>query len=117
LEFFDTVVPQGLTRVVVHERSRSALPGVLPGEGYRLIVEVFLESGRRGRIATWRLDIRRPRGVPDAERPWRIAAQDRLSAVEGLHDLVLEGDRQFRAQDLAIRSVDFELRLASGDVF
>ena len=32
----------------------------LPGEGYHLVVEVFMETGPRGRIATWNLDIRRP---------------------------------------------------------
>ena len=35
--------------------------GTLPGEGYRLVVDVFTETGPRGRITTWRLDIRRPR--------------------------------------------------------
>src|SRR6187549_2631435 len=54
LEFFEAMVPQGITRVVVKERDRSALQGALPGEGYRLVVEVFMETGPRGRIATWR---------------------------------------------------------------
>ena len=60
LEFFEAMVPQGITRVVVKERDRSPLQGTLPGEGYRLVIEVFLETGPRGRIATWHLDIRRP---------------------------------------------------------
>ncbi|MDP2389920.1 MAG: hypothetical protein Q8N52_06290, partial [Acidobacteriota bacterium] len=41
LEFFDAMVPHGITRVVVKERDRAPLPGALPGEGYRLVLEVF----------------------------------------------------------------------------
>src|SRR6476661_11272402 len=39
LQFFDEMVPQGITRVIVKERDRSALQGTLPGEGFRLVVE------------------------------------------------------------------------------
>ncbi len=42
LEFFEAMVPQGITRVVVKERDRTALQGTLPGEGFRLVVEVFM---------------------------------------------------------------------------
>src|SRR5687768_1570860 len=37
-EFFDAMVPQGITRVVGKERARFPLQGSLPGEGYRLVV-------------------------------------------------------------------------------
>ncbi len=116
-EFFDAMVPQGITRVVVKERDRSALPGALPGEGYRLVVEVFIETGPRGRIATWRLDIRRPRGDDIGGQPWRILSQDRLASIEGLHRLALHPEKQFAARNLVLNAVDFELRLPSGDVF
>ncbi len=115
-EFFDAMVPQGITRVVVKERDRSALQGALPGEGYRLVVEVFIETGPRGRIATWRLDIRRPRGDDIGRQPWRILAQDRLASIEGLHRLSLNPDKQFTARNLVVKAVDFELRLPAGDV-
>ena len=88
LEFFDAMVPQGITRVVVKERDRSALQGALPGEGYQFVLEVFQEAGNRGRIATWRLDIRRPRGknrraaLADFER--RTAGVDRRPAPPGV---------------------------------
>ena len=52
LEFFDAMVPQGITRVVIKERDRAPLQGSLPGEGYRLMLEVFVETGNRGRIST-----------------------------------------------------------------
>ena len=117
LEFFDAMVPQGITRVVVKERDRSALQGTLPGEGYRLVVEVFIETGPRGRIATWRLDIRRPRGDDIGRQPWRILAEDRLASIEGLHRLSLHPEKQFAAKNLVLKSIDFELRLPAGDVF
>jgi len=117
LEFFDAMVPQGITRVVVKERDRSALQGALPGEGYHLVVEVFMETGPRGRIATWRLDIRRPRGDDIGRQPWRIQAEDRLASIEGLHRLSLHPEKQFAARNLILTAVDFELRLPAGDVF
>ena len=116
-EFFDAMVPQGVTRAVVKERDRSALMGTLPGEGYRLVTEVFIETGPRGRIATWRLDIRRPRGEDLASQPWRVVAHDRLASIEGLHRLTLRSEKQYAARDLVISSVDFKLRLTTGDVF
>jgi hypothetical protein len=117
LEFFDAMVPQGITRVVVKERDRSALQGTLPGEGYRLVVEVFIETGPRGRIATWRLDIRRPRGDDIGRQPWRILSEDRLASIDGLHRLALHPEKQFAAKNLVLKAIDFELRLPSGDVF
>ena len=119
LDFFDAMVPQGVTRVVVKERDRSPLLGTLPGYGFQLVTEVFIETGPRGRIATWVLDIRRPRGEGDDEdlQPWRLVRQERLSSVDGLHRLTLLPDRQYAAHDLVIRSVDLELRLPRGQVF
>jgi hypothetical protein len=116
-EFFDAMVPQGITRVVVKERDRFPLQGSLPGEGHRLVVEVFIETGPRGRIATWGLDIRRPRGDDLGRQPWRIVTQDRLASIEGLHRLSLNPEKQFAARNLVLTAVDFELRLPEGDVF
>ena len=116
-EFFDAMVPQGITRVVVKQRDRFPLQGSLPGEGYRLVVEVFIETGPRGRIATWQVDIRRPRGDDIGRQPWRIVTQDRLASIEGLHRLALNPEKQFAARNLVLKAVDFELRLPTGDVF
>jgi hypothetical protein len=117
LEFFEAMVPQGITRVVMKERDRSALAGTLPGEGYRLVTEVFLEMGPRGRIATWRLDIRRPRTEETERQPWRIVAQDHLSSIDGLHRLELHPEKQYAAKNLVLRSVDLEISLPVGQVF
>ena len=115
-EFFDSMVPQGVTRVVVRERDRQPLLGTLPGEGYRLVSDIFIETGTRGRIMTWRLDVRRPRETTERQ-PWRLVGQERLATIDGLHRLSLHPQKQFAARDLVIKSVDFELRLPAGDVF
>ncbi len=117
LEFFASMVPQGITRAVVKERDRAPLAGTLPGEGFRLVAEVFIERGPRGRIATWRLDIRRPRGEDLGPQPWRIVAADHLASIDGLHRLALQPERQFAARNLSLQSVDFEIKLPAGDVF
>ena len=120
-DFFDAAVPRAVTRAVIHERDRTALQGALPGDGYQLIVEVFLESGSRGQLSTWRLDIRRPAGVVaepgDTDTPWRVVAHERLSQIDTLHRLALNHERQFVARDFLFTSVDFELRLPAGNVF
>ncbi len=117
LQFFDAMVPQGITRVVVKERDRSALPGSLPGEGYRLVLEVFQETGSRGRIATWGLDIRRPRGDGIGSQPWRVQSEDRLASIDGLHRLSLQSEKQYTARNLVLTAIDFSLRLPQGEVF
>jgi Peptidase family M1 domain len=116
IEFFDSMVPQGVTRAVVRERDRQPLSGALPGEGFQLIADVFAETGARGRIHTWRLDIRKPRESTDRQ-PWRVITQEKLSTIEGLHRLTLHPQKQFPARDLVIKSIDFELRMPTGDVF
>ncbi len=116
LEFFDSMIPKGITRAVVKQRDRAPLTGALPGNGYRLIAEIFIETGPRGRITTWNLDIRKPRDDDDPQ-PWRVVVAERLSSVEGLHRLVLQPGKQFAARNLVLRSVDFEVRLPAGQVF
>ena len=118
LEFFDAMVPQGITRVVVKERDRSALQGALPGEGYRLVVEVFMETGPRGRIATWRLDIRRPRGDDIGRQPWRILARGSARVDRGAASPVAAARRSSspRRTWSSSRSIS-NCALPAGDVF
>jgi hypothetical protein len=120
-DFFDAAVPRGVTRAVLRERDRAPLDGALPGDGYRMVVEVFVESGPRGLLSTWRLDIRRPTGAVatpgETTTPWRIVAHDQLSQVSALHRLALDRERGYTAKDFVLTSVDFELRLPAGDVF
>lgn len=115
-------VPPGITRAVARVRDRAPLEGALPGEGYRLIVDVFIETGARARLATWQLEVRgarragEPPGDP-ANLVWRIADQELLNAVEGLYRLELDPATQYRARRLVVRAEDLELRLHDGTVF
>ncbi len=113
---FVDAIPEAVTRAVVRVRDRAPLLGALPGEGFALLVDVFTEAGARGRIATWRLDVRRPRETTELQ-PWRLVGVEQLSAIEGLHRLELSSEKQFAARDLVIASVDLVLRLPAGDVF
>ena len=114
--YFDVMVSPRVTRAVVRERDRMELAGALPGEGYRVVADVFTEMGERGLITTWRLDIRKPRDTTDRQ-PWRIVDQERLSSIEGLHRLSLQSANQHTVRDLVITAVDFQLRLPAGDAF
>ncbi len=105
----------GATRVVVRERDREPLVGTLPGNGYRLTLDVFTEFGNRARNATWRLDVKR---VGDGgDEVWLIADQQRFAMVENLHRLSLDRTRQFVARDLTLAPEDLELAFAEAAAF
>ena len=110
------LIGPGITRAVMRERDRAPLDGTLPGDGYRLMVEILTERGARARIDTWRLDIRR---VPTrtSEDEWRVAGQQVLASIDGLHRLALNRSKAYRARDLVVRSDDLEIRIPDGYVF
>jgi hypothetical protein len=105
-----------ITRAAVRERDRQPLPDVPAGTGYELNVDIFLEFGREGRLGTWRLDVRRA-GSTERGDHWLIAAQQEYSAIEGLHQLQLNTQKQFFAADLTITAEDLELRFPAATVF
>ncbi|OFW30401.1 MAG: hypothetical protein A3H97_15180 [Acidobacteria bacterium RIFCSPLOWO2_02_FULL_65_29] len=102
----------GATRVVIQERDRQDLPGTLPGNGYRLAVDAFVESGDRARIVTWQFDIRR---IDESE--WRILDQERLSAVENLYRLSVNPADQYDVRDFRLQAEDLDLTLVEGTIF
>jgi hypothetical protein len=102
----------GATRVVVQERDRQALRGTLSGNGYRLVVDAFIEFGTSARIATWQLDVRKI----DASE-WRVGDQERVSGVDRLYRLSINPERQFDAREFRIKAEDFDLTLVEGTVF
>jgi len=114
--FVDLELVPRMTRVVIQERDRDALDGTLPGDGYRVVVDVFQEFGARARISTWLLEIKRIRQT-ESEDEWRIAGQTRLSSVEDLYRLSLNPAKQFVARNLDFNDEDLELRLRDGSVF
>jgi len=109
----------GATRVTVKERDREHLTGSLPGEGYQLMLETFIQRGRRAHVATWRVDVRLARlgGADPAARAWRIVEQAPLSALHGLYWLEINPAKQYAVRDLVVTSVDLRLHVPSGDAF
>ena len=111
-DFAGTELRPGATRAVIRERGRDQLTGTPRGAGYRLVVDAFVESGDRARIATWRLDLKKT-----GESDWRVAGLKRLSGVENVYRLSINGTRQFKASNFKLRSEDFDLTLTEGSVF
>jgi len=101
----------GATRVVIQERDRQDLIGTLPGNGYTLTVDAFVEFGDRARIATWQLDVKR------VDDDWRVAGEQLLSAVENLYRLSVNAQKEFNAHNFTVLSEDLELTLVEGTVF
>ncbi len=110
-EFADLEFHPVPARVVIQERDRQPLPGTLPGNGYSLTVDTFMDYGGRGRVATWQLSVKR------VEDDWRIAGQERVSAVENLYRLSVNPKKQFDAHNFTLLSEDIELTLVDGTVF
>ncbi len=117
-QFAAQSIPPHPTRVVLRERDRAELEGTLPGDGYQLLVEILFELGQRGRLVTWRLDVRRRAGAPGGPADdWGIADQLSLTSLSGLYRLTLNTARQFTARDLVVTGEDMQLTLESGSVF
>jgi len=114
-EFARSVIVPGITRAVVRERDRTDLMGTLRGEGYRLLIDVFLESGPRARLATWRLDVRHRGAGPAAD--WGIVSQEILTTLQGLYRLALNPRRQIAVRDLVVSAEDLKLSVAEGTLF
>ena len=103
------------TRTAVFERDRAPLEGVPEGEGYRLVVEFFIDTAGRARILTASLNMRR--AARGAAESWHIVGGEGLTSVEGLYRLRVNPARQLAARDLTISTEDFRLTLAEGAVF
>jgi hypothetical protein len=116
LDFASTELMPGANRSVLQERDRLPLQGSLPGNGYRLMVDVMAEFGSRARIATWQLDVKRT-GAAGTEREWTIADQERISSVENLYRVSLNAAKQYAAHNLKISAEDLDLTLPDGSVF
>jgi hypothetical protein len=104
------------TRTVIQERDREPLRGALPGDGFRIIVDVFTEYANRSRVGTWRLDLKRV-GEAGEDREWAIADEERLSSLENLFRLSLNPNKQFATRDLKIAVEDLDLTLTEGSLF
>jgi hypothetical protein len=102
-------------QTVIRERDRRELEGAPPGDGYRVVVEIFIATEGRAKILTTGLDIRRP---PNGDvNSWRIVRAEGLSAVEGLFRLRLVTTAQYAARNFEMRAEDLLVSLQDGAVF
>jgi len=110
----DLFVP-GAIRSVVRERDRAPLEAVPPGQGYRVVVEFFVETPGRARLLTASLDLKRP---PDGDTAsWRIVNAEGLTSIQGIYKLRLQNKVQYAARNFEITAEDFSLTLTDGNVF
>jgi hypothetical protein len=111
IDFSRSEIQPGATATVIKERDRVPFGSSLDPDGYRVIVDVFVEFGARAREATWRLDLQRVGGV------WQIFDEERLTVIERLYRISLDRDRQFNALNLVINVEDLDILLEAGSVF
>ena len=105
----------GVTGAVAQMRFFVPIEDVPEGTSYQLLVEVFTETGRRGRLQTWALDVQR--GTGGDPGAWQVARADNIDSVEGLYNLALDPDTQYDATNLVIAGEDLTLRMTEGSVF
>ena len=106
-------VRPGVDRVTATPRFETPLDGHAEGDGYRVTVELFVESGARGRLETWRIDVVRE----DAGRAWRILDQDAVDSIDNLRHLRITPTTQYAADGLVVSGEDLTLTLDEGSAF
>jgi hypothetical protein len=111
---YDLFLP-GAVRTALFERSRGPLEGAPPGDGFRLVIEFFMETPGRARIVTAGLDVRRPRDGDAAS--WRISSIDSMSAIDGLYKLRLNTAAPLSVRNLELRSEDAIVAVQDGLLF
>lgn len=114
-QFIDDLIRPDIERAIIHERDRVPLESAARGDGYRLIVEGFIETVGRARILTSLVDVRRTED--GAGGTWHITGAQGLTTVEGLYRLRVNPAKQLAARDLLITADDLQLTLHEGTVF
>jgi hypothetical protein len=112
LDEFAAAAGEKPSRVVIKERDRQALEG---GK-QQLLIEVFVEHGNEGRLATWRLELRPPAPKSDPS-DWRIERLEPISNVSGLFRLSLNVNRQFDVRNLVLTGTDMTIDMVTGSAF
>ena len=102
----------GVDRATVTPRFRVPIEDLPDDTGYVLTVDVFSESGARGRLETWQLEIVREEG----NAVWRIRNQTQIDSIESLRHLSVTATRQYAADNMTVLGEDLSLRL-TGSVF
>ena len=112
LQFANGHVRPGVDRVTATPRFETPLDDVPEGAGYRVTVELFFESGARGRLETWQLDV-----VREETGDWRILDGDAVDSIDHLRHLSLAPATQYVADGLVVTGEDLTLTLTEGSAF
>ena len=99
-------------RLTITPRFQTPLEDIPEGDGYRIMAELFFESGSRGRLETWQLDV-----IRTDEPGWRIHAQSQVDSIDGLYDLTLTPTTQYAANNLEVTGEDLSLTMREGTAF
>ena len=102
----------GVDRATVSPRFRVPIEDLPENTGYELTVEVFSESGTRGRLETWQLEIVRE----GDDAVWRIRDQTHIDSIDSLRHLSLTPTKQYAADNMVVLGEDLSLTL-TGSVF
>ena len=102
----------------MRERDREALPGTLPGDGYRLIVDVFAEFGQRAARRDLAAGHQADRRCRAPHASGRSSKRKKLSSVEEPAIASASTRRSgSRARNLKISAEDVDLTLPEGSVY
>ena len=110
--FARETVHSGVDRVTVRPQFEVPTEDLPEGTGYGLTVEVFSESGARGRLETWQLEIVRE----EDDGIWRIRNQAQVDYFDDLRHLSLTSTKQYAADNMVVLGEDLSLTL-TGSVF
>ena len=102
----------GVDRATVQPRFFVPIEDLPENTGYVLTVDVFSESGIRGRLETWQLEIVRDAG----DAVWRIRDQTQMDSIDSLRHLSVTPTKQYAADNVTVLGEDLSLRL-TGSVF
>ena len=108
----DNLYPE-VDEVTLSPRFQVPIDDLPDGTGYELTVEVFSESGARGRLETWQLEIVRD----ESDTIWRIRDQTHVDAIDSLRHLSLTPTKQYAADNMVVLGEDLSLTLTEGSVF
>ena len=113
-DFLNDWIEPGVTRAILQERLRAESAEVPRGEGFDVYADALVEVGRRGRIGSLLIVLRRDGSAADA---WRIDKLTVLTTVTGLYRLNLNPVKEFTVTDLSLTAEDFSLKLPQGVAF
>ena len=111
--FVEEALREAVDRVTLTPRFQLPLDDMPSDSGYDLTVEVFFESGARGRLETWQFEIVR---AAETGR-WTIRNQALIDSLGGLHHLTLNTTTQYAADNSVVLGEDLSLTLIEGSAF